>query len=137
MTLNRCSLFLCTCSLGTYVMIKQCVTPRFSVRPAWRIRTEFGVRDHVLGFLPDFFFLKNRTGTCGLWPTSYNIIKILYTFTESHLQLQNYTFTITNQSTEPTCSEPLQVCWPSSIAEVFRCLLLYLHELKTRAKLYA
>ena len=25
------------------------VTPRFPVRPDWRIRTEFGVRDHILG----------------------------------------------------------------------------------------
>ena len=29
---------------------KDTVTPRFSVRPDWRIRTEFGVRDHILGF---------------------------------------------------------------------------------------
>ena len=39
----------------------------------------------------------------------------LYTFTESHLQIQNCTFTFTNQSAEPTCSEPLLVCWPSSM----------------------
>ena len=25
------------------------VTPRFSIRPDWRIRTEFGVREHKLG----------------------------------------------------------------------------------------
>ena len=59
-----------------------------------------------------------------VWPTSYNIIKISYSFTESHLQLQNCTFTFTNQSTEPTCSEPLQVCWPSCmqmLSDVFFC----------------
>ena len=37
----------------------------------------------------------------------------LYTYTESHLHIQNCTFTFTNQSTEPTSSEPLLVCWPS------------------------
>ena len=37
----------------------------------------------------------------------------LYTYTESHLQIQNCSLTITNQSVEPTCSEPLLVCWSS------------------------
>ena len=47
-----------------------------------------------------------------------------YTYTESHLQIQNCTFTITNQSAEPTCSEPLLVCWPSCMrkfSDVFCC----------------
>ena len=84
--------------------------------------------------LLDFFF-QSRTCTCGLWAQIYNRIKIsytyqknyhrsgvhqnLYTFTESHLQIQNCTFTFTNQSTEPTCSEPLQECWPN-------CMLMFL-----------
>ena len=52
--------------------------------------------------LPDFFFLKPNL-YLWVWPTSYNIIKIsyqknyhrsgvhqnLYTFTESHLHIQN------------------------------------------------
>ena len=69
------------------------------------------------------FFLKPNL-YLWVWPTSYNIIKILYTFTKSHLQLLNCTFTFTNQSTEPTCSEPLQVCWPSCMrmfTDVFSC----------------
>ena len=32
------------------------VTPRFSVRPDWRIRTESGVRNHILGLFTSFFF---------------------------------------------------------------------------------
>ena len=89
--------------------------------------------------LPDFFFQKPNL-YLWVWSTSYNRIKIsytyqknyhrsgvhqnLYTFTESHLQIQNCTFTFTNQSTEPTCSEPLQVCWPSCMrmfSNVFSC----------------
>ena len=37
--------------------------------------------------LPDFFLKPNWY--LWVWPTSYNRIKISYTFTESHLQLQN------------------------------------------------
>ena len=87
-----------------------------------------------------FFFLLNRTGTCGYDPhlikeSKYHIHiqknyhrsgvhQNLYTYIESHLQIQNCTFTITNQSAEPTCSEPLQVCWPSCmriLSDVFSC----------------
>ena len=32
------------------------VMPRFLVRPDLRIRTEFGVREHIWDSLPDFFF---------------------------------------------------------------------------------
>ena len=89
--------------------------------------------------LPDIFFLK-PTGTCGYGPhliteSKYYIqikrtttgvvsIKIYIHITESHLLIQNCTFTLTNQSTEPTCSEPLQVCWPSCMrmfADIFSC----------------
>ena len=38
--------------------------------------------------LPDFFFFK-QNWYLWVWPTSYNIIKISYTFIESHLQIQN------------------------------------------------
>ena len=58
-----------------------------------------------------------------VWPTSYNRIKI-YTHLPSPIYKYNYTFTFTNQSTEPTCSEPLQVCWPSCMrmsSNVFSC----------------
>ena len=89
-----------------------------------------------------FFFFKPNWY---LWvrPTSYNNIKISYTYqknyhrsgvhqnqytiTESHLQIQNRTFTFTNQSTEPTCSEPLQVCWPS-------CMRMFSASVPTRIK---
>ena len=88
--------------------------------------------------LPDFFFKSNLY--LWVWPTSYNRIKTsytyqknyhrsgvhqnLYTITESHLQIHNCTFTFINQSAEPTCSEPLPVCWPSSMrksSDVFSC----------------
>ena len=37
--------------------------------------------------LPDFFFKPNSY--LWVWPTSYNRVKISYTFTESHLHIQN------------------------------------------------
>ena len=86
------------------------------------------------------FFFKAELVPVGYGPTSYNRIKIsntyqtnyhrsgvhqnLYPYTESHLQIKNCTFTITNQSAEPTCSEPLLVCWPSNMrkySDVFSC----------------
>ena len=67
--------------------------------------------------LPDFFFKPNWY--LWVWPTSYNIIKISYTFLESHLQIQNCTFTFTNQSTEPTVMNPY---WCVDLA-VCGCLL--------------
>ena len=115
------------------------VTPRFPVRPDWRIRTEFGGARPYIGTLYLIFF-KSRTCTCGYGPhiiteskwyiqfkrttTEVVSIKIYTHITESHLFIQNCTFTFTNQSTEPTCSEPLQVCWPSCMrmfADVFSC----------------
>ena len=89
--------------------------------------------------LPVFFF-HSRTCTCGYGPhlitkSKYHIHiqknyhrsgvhQNLYTYTESHFHIQNCTFTFTNQSTEPTCSEPLLVCWPSCMrmfSDVFSC----------------
>ena len=89
--------------------------------------------------LPDFFFhlfFLKPNWYLWVWPTliieskyqkNYHrsgVHQNLYTFTESYLQIQNCTFTFTNQSTEPTCSEPLQVCWPSCMrmfSDVFSC----------------
>ena len=62
------------------------VTPRFPVRPDWRIRT--GFRDARLRTGTLFFFLK-QNWYLWVWPTSYNRVKISYTFTESHLHIQN------------------------------------------------
>ena len=89
--------------------------------------------------LPEFFFLKPNC-TCGYGPhliteskyytqikrttTGVVSIKIYIQITDSHLLIQNCTFTLTNQSTEPTCSEPLQVCWSSCMrmfADIFSC----------------
>ena len=71
-----------------------------------------------------FFFFLQPNWYLWVWPTSYNNSKYYIHITESHLQIQNFTFTFTIQSTEPTCSEPLQVCWPSCMrmfADVFSC----------------
>ena len=61
--------------------------------------------------LPDFFFFLNRTGACGYDPHLKTEFKYyiqikelpskwcpsnLYTFIESHLLIQNCTFTFTN-----------------------------------------
>ena len=64
-----------------------------------------------------FFFKPNWY--LWVWRTSYNRIKISYTFLESHLQIQNCTFTFTNQSTEPTVMNPY---WCVDLA-VCGCLL--------------
>ena len=90
-------------------------------------------RETRTGTLYLIFFLK-ANWHLWVWPTSYNRIKRttpgvvsikIYTHILSPiLQIQNCTFTFTNQSTEPTCSEPLQVCWPSCMrmfADVFSC----------------
>ena len=75
--------------------------------------------------LPFFFFFLELNLYLWVWPKSYNRIKISYTtYTESHLHIQNCTFIFTNQSVEPTCSEPLLVCWPSNmrkLSDVFSC----------------
>ena len=70
------------------------VTPRFSVRPEWRIRTGFRARDYILGLI------GLCTCTCGYtnnFCTNKNHLHIqknyhrsdvhqnLYTYTESHL----------------------------------------------------
>ena len=91
------------------------------------------------GTLYLIFFLKSNL-YLWVWPTSYDnskyyiqierttsgvvSIKIYTHITESHLLIQNCTFTFTVQSMEPTCSEPLQVCWPSCMrksSDVFSC----------------
>ena len=93
------------------------VTPRIPVRPDWRIRT--GFRDARLrtGTHYLIFFLK-ANWHLWVWPTSYNNSKYYIHITESHLQIQNFTFTI--QSTEPTCSEPYKCVGPA----VCGCLLM-------------
>ena len=97
-------------------------------------------RSDPIGGSEPGFEAQDRTGTLYLFFFFFNRIKIsytyqknyhrsgvhqnLYTITESHLQIQNCTFTFTNQSAKPTCSEPLLVCWPSSMRKlsgVFSC----------------
>ena len=55
----------CLYTIGT-------VTPPIPVRPDWRIRTGFGVRNHILGlfiylfiYLFSYFFFQSLTYTCG------------------------------------------------------------------------
>ena len=117
--------------LMKWVIIKLSVTPRFLVRPDWRIQTGFGRETIYWDSLPDFFLYyrikisytyKKNYHRSGVHQSSVH--QNLYTFTESHLQIQNCTFTFTNQSAEPTRSEPLLVCWPSNMqkfSDVFSC----------------
>ena len=105
------------------VFLRFTVRPRIQVRPDWQIRTDFRDARLRTGTLEMFFFL-NRSGTCGYGPHLITKSKSHIHITESHLLIQNCTITFTNQSTEPTCSEPLQVCWPSCMrmfADVFSC----------------
>ena len=55
------------------------VTPRIPVRPDWRIRTDFRDARLRTGTLYLIFFLK-ANWYLWVWRTSYNRIKILYTY---------------------------------------------------------
>ena len=95
------------------------VTPRFSVRPNWRIRTEFGVRDHILRlfncFLFFLFFISESKYQIHIQKNYHQsgVHQNLYTYTESHLQIQNCTFTFTNESTKPTVMNPYWCVGPA------------------------
>ena len=93
------------------------VTPRFPVRPDWRIRTGFRARDYILGLFTYIFFITESKYYIHIQKNYHRsgVHQNLYIYTESHLHIQNCTFTFTNQSAEPTCSEPLLVCWPNSM----------------------
>ena len=71
-----------------------------------------GMRDSGLGLITFFFLKKNRTGTRGYGPHLITIQNITYIY-RVPFTYTNLNFYITNQTTTPTCSEPLQVCWPS------------------------
>ena len=43
-----------------YAKPRLIVTPPIPVRPDWRIRTGFGVRNHILGLIIIFFFFLNQ-----------------------------------------------------------------------------
>ena len=100
-----------------------------------------GARSYTGTLYLFFFFLKPNL-YLWVWPTYYNNSKYhiqnfkiklppwwcLQCYIHAVLSLiyiyKNYTFTFTNQSSEPTCSEPLQVCWPSCmrmLSDVFFC----------------
>ena len=109
--------------------------PGFPVRPDWRIRT--GFRDARLrtGTLFFFFFFK-QNWYLWVWPTSYNRVKISYTFTESHLHIQKLNFYIYNQSADLHVVNPSKCVGPA----VCGCLLMSSPvptRIKTRAKIYA
>ena len=65
----------------------------------------------------------------GVYSVRYTVPSPIYIF-------KNYIITITDQSAEPTVMTPTRVLALKN-AEVLGRLLLYLHGLKTRAKLYA
>ena len=51
--------------------------------------------------------------------TTVVVFTVSYTYSpESHLHIQNCTFHLHDQSVEPTCGEPLQVCWPSRMRKI-------------------
>ena len=96
------------------------VTPPIPVRPDWRIRTGFRVRNHMLGLL---FFLKLN-------------LYMWYTNTHTH----TYTYLIQHQRSRNSAGEHLSLRWPVLLVwNVLSSLspLQYLHRLNTRAKIYA
>ena len=136
-----------------------CVTPPIPVRPDWRIRTGFGVRNHILGlliFIRFFFselnlylwytnnFCNNQqsfTFTNELPPEWYilkftHIYLVPFTYTNTH----TYTYLIQHQRSRNSAGEHLSLRWPVQLVwNVLSSLspLQYLHGLNTRAKLYA
>ena len=54
-----------------------CVKPRFLIRPDWRIRTDFGVRNHILGLFTCFFLFRAELVPVGIQTISV-ITKIIY-----------------------------------------------------------
>ena len=85
------------------------------------------------------FFLRAELVPVGIQTISI-ITKIIYIYKRTTIEVvsikiythilspiyiyKNCTFTFTNQSAEPTCSEPLLVCWPNcmwKIADVLLC----------------
>ena len=96
------------------------VTPRFRVRPEWRIRTEFGARDFILGLI-DFFFLRAELVPVGIQTisvitkiiyihkkTTTGVVSIkIYTHILSPIYIyKNCTFTFTYQSAGHTVMNP-------------------------------
>ena len=61
--------------------------------------------------LPCFFFITESKYHIHIQKNYHRsgVPQNLYTYTESHLHIKNCTFTFTNQSAEPTCSEALLV----------------------------
>ena len=90
------------------------------------------------GTLYLFFFLRAEIVPVGMQKVSV-ITKIIYihkrntigmvsikiyTYILSPIYIyKNCTFTFTNKSVEPTCSEPLLVCWPDSMRKIADVLL--------------
>ena len=61
----------------TSVWNDPCVTPRFPALPDWRIRTGFGVRNHISGTFYLFFFFRAELVPVGIQTISV-ITKIIY-----------------------------------------------------------
>ena len=84
-----------------------------------------GARPYT-GTLYFFFFLENQNIIYIYKRTTTGVVSIkFYTHILSPIYIyKNCTFKFTNQSAEPTCSEPLLVCWPScmrKLSDVFSC----------------
>ena len=111
------------------------VTPRLPVRPNWRIRTGFRDARPNTGTLYLIFFLKLNLYLL-VWPTSYNIIKISYTFIESLLQKQNCTFTLQIRARNLHVVNPYKCVGPA-VCGSLQMSSPVPTRIKTRAKLYA
>ena len=72
------------------------VTPRFPVRLDWRIQTEFGVRDYILGLFTRFFLITESKYQIHIQKNYHRsgVHQNLYTYTESHLHIQKLYFYI-------------------------------------------
>ena len=73
-----------------------------------------------------FFYNRIKISYTTYKRTTIGVVSVkIYTHILSPIYIyKNCTFTFTNQCAEPTCSEPLLVCWSSSIrkvSDVFSC----------------
>ena len=118
------------CGIEKWYALYPCHTPILSPNRMVNLNWVRDVRLYT-GTLYLFFFsffFQTLVGPSLIIESKYHIQKIqnktttgvvsikIYTYILSPIYIyKNCTFTFTNQSAEPTCSEPLQVCWPGSI----------------------
>ena len=118
------------------------VTPRSPIRPEWRIRTESGARDYLLGLslsgsfsemtpVPVFSFIctiyvitKNHLHT---YKTTTGVVSLkIYTHILSPIYLDMYISNTKHQRLQKQCGEHLSLNWPALLMwDVLSSILVF------------